>query len=48
MEGEAPSIEGIPHKQTITEMKKSEKVKNSEVSKYSVTDDQFFDDFFDE
>ena len=32
----------------IDEMKKGEKVKNSDVSKYVVTDDQFFDDFFDE
>src|SRR5699024_3308387 len=29
-------------------IKRVEPVKNSEVSKYAVTDDQFFDDFFDE
>lgn len=29
-------------------IKRQEPVKNSEVSKYAVTDDQFFDDFFDE
>ena len=29
-------------------MKKGEQVINSEVSNYAVTDDQFFDDFFDE
>ena len=46
-EGPAPIPSGIPHQQTITEMKKGNEVKNSEVSKY-VTDDQFFDDFFDE
>ena len=40
--------ENIVSNQAITEMKKGEKVKNSEVSKYAVTDDQFFDDFFDE
>ena len=45
---EAPKINGIPHKQNITPMQKSEPVKNSEISKYRVTDDQFFDDFFDE
>lgn len=45
--GPAPTPNGIPHKQTGSEMKKGEQVKNSEVSKY-VTDDQFFDDFFDE
>ncbi len=45
---EAPEINSIPHKQNIPEMKKAEPVKDSEVSKFKVTDDQFFDDFFDE
>lgn len=45
---EAPKPDAIPHKQNITPMQKSDPVKNSEVSRYSVTDDQFFDDFFDE
>ena len=45
---EAPKTNAIPHKQNITPMKKADPVKNSEVSRYNVTDDQFFDDFFDE
>lgn len=45
---EAPEITSIPHTQNIPPMKKAEPVKKSEVSKYTVTDDQFFDDFFDE
>lgn len=45
---EAPEINAIPHKTNQTEMQKAEKVKNSEVSKFAITDDQFFDDFFDE
>ena len=32
----------------LKEMQKGEQVINSEVAKYTVTDDQFFDDFFDE
>jgi len=44
----APEINGIPHKSSTTEMQKAGQVKDSEVSKYAVTDDQFFDDFFDE
>ncbi len=45
---EAPEINSIPHKTNITAMQKGEKVKDSEVSKFAITDDQFFDDFFDE
>ena len=46
-EGSYNPPSGIPHQQIIPEMKKGKEVKKSEVSKY-VTDDQFFDDFFDE
>ena len=45
---EAPEINNIPHKTSYTQMQKGKKVKDSEVSKYAITDDQFFDDFFDE
>lgn len=45
---EAPQINSIPHKTSTAEMKKGNQVKDSEISKYAVTDDQFFDDFFDE
>ncbi len=41
-------IIGANNKPTGNEMKRGEPVKDSQVSKFVVTDDQFFDDFFDE
>ena len=47
-DGKVPDMNSIPHKTITSSMKKGKKVKDSEVSKIAVTDDQFFDDFFDE
>ena len=48
VDGNAALNISVPYKTSYTQMQKGKKVKDSEVSKYAITDDQFFDDFFDE